>query len=159
MEEPGGGLPRFLCDEMLGRLARYLRAAGYDTHLAATGTADRDLLQQAIAEGRHFLTCDRLILDHRAANGVACLLAPGPLEALAAAVAARYGIDWLRAPFTRCLVDNTPLADADHRAHPHLPPDLAGRTVRRCPSCGRFYWFGSHCRRMRQQLERLQNGG
>jgi uncharacterized protein with PIN domain len=29
--------PRFLCDEMLGRLCRYLRAAGYDALLANNG--------------------------------------------------------------------------------------------------------------------------
>lgn len=158
MSERSGFPPRFLCDEMLGRLARYLRAAGYDTALAAPGSPDRDLLQQAIAEGRQFLTCDRLILTHRAARGVACLLVPGPLDALAGALRARFAIDWLHAPFTRCLVDNTPLADSDHAAHPDLPPDLAGRTIRRCPACGRRYWFGAHCRRMRLQLERWQTG-
>lgn len=156
MDKAGGGPPRFLCDEMLGRLARYLRAAGYDTGLAAAGTTDRELLRTAVAEGRHFLTCDRQILEHRVAPGVACLLVPGPLDALAAAVAERFVIDWLHAPFTRCLVDNTPLQDALHSAHPELPADLVGRTIRRCPACGRVYWFGSHCRRMRQHLERWQ---
>lgn len=37
----------WFCDEMLGRLARLLRAAGHDTALAPAGTADR-----ARAEGR-----------------------------------------------------------------------------------------------------------
>lgn len=158
MTDAGGGVPRFLCDEMLGRLARYLRAAGYDTRLATPGTTDRELLRQAIEEGRYFLSCDRLILEHRAASGVVWLLAPGSLDVLAAAVRDRFAIDWLHAPFTRCLVDNTPLAEADHADHPDLPVDLAGRTVRRCPACGRRYWFGSHCRRMRLQLERWQSG-
>lgn len=148
--------PRFLCDEMLGRLARYLRAAGYDTRLAAAGQPDGELLQIAIAEGRHFLTCDRLILAHRAAGGVAHLLTHGDLDALAAAVARHFALDWLYAPFTRCLVDNTPIEAAQHAAHPHLPDDLAGREIRRCPACGRIYWFGAHCRRMRQRLEAWQ---
>jgi len=38
--------PRFLCDEMLGRLCRYLRAAGYDALLANNGRSDRELLRQ-----------------------------------------------------------------------------------------------------------------
>lgn len=154
--------PRFLCDEMLGRLARYLRAAGYDTLLAAGGTADRELLQLAAEEGRYFLTCDHLILDHRAADGVAHLLRPGTLDELAAAVTISFAIDWLSAPFSRCLVDNTPLQAADHARHPDLPADLAGREIRSCPECGRIYWFGSHCRRMRIRLEGWQatfNGG
>ncbi len=141
---------------MLGRLARYLRAAGYDTRLAAAGQPDRELLQLAIAEERHFLTCDRLILEHRGAAGVAHLLVHGDLEALAAAVSRRFALDWLHAPFSRCLVDNTPLEAARHAAHPHLPADLAGREIRCCPACGRIYWFGAHCRRMRQRLESWQ---
>ena len=35
---------RFLCDEMLVKLARLLRAAGYDTYLAAGGEKDEQLL-------------------------------------------------------------------------------------------------------------------
>jgi len=34
-------LPRLLCDEMLGRLCRYMRAAGYDALLANGGRSPR----------------------------------------------------------------------------------------------------------------------
>ncbi|MBL8440319.1 MAG: hypothetical protein JNK96_03780 [Betaproteobacteria bacterium] len=141
---------------MLGRLARYLRAAGYDTRLAVAGQPDRDLLRLAQAEDRHFLTCDRLILQHRAAAGVAHLLVHGDLEALAASVAESFGLNWLHDPFSRCLVDNTPLEATLHAVHPELPADLAGRAISRCPVCGRVYWFGAHCRRMRQRLAAWQ---
>ena len=70
-------LPCFLCDEMLGRLARYLRAAGYDTMLATGGTADRDLLHLAAAEARYFLTLDRAIPQHKASAGIVFLLPNG----------------------------------------------------------------------------------
>ena len=43
---------RFLCDEMLVRLARLLRAAGYDTYLAEGGEADGSLIKTARREGR-----------------------------------------------------------------------------------------------------------
>ncbi len=46
-------LPRFLCDEMLGRLCRYLRAAGYDALLANGGRGDAELLRQCLEEGRY----------------------------------------------------------------------------------------------------------
>ena len=54
-------MERFLCDEMLARLCRYLRAAGYDAALASDGIRDRVLLQQCQAEARRFLTLDRRI--------------------------------------------------------------------------------------------------
>ena len=50
---------RFLCDEMLVRLARLLRAAGYDTSLATDGEADAALLRLARDEGRILLTRDK----------------------------------------------------------------------------------------------------
>src|SRR3954469_17556351 len=50
---------RFLCDEMLGRLARLLRAAGYDTYLAADGEPDAELIKLARREGRVLVTRDK----------------------------------------------------------------------------------------------------
>lgn len=154
-----GGAPRFLCDEMLGRLGRYLRAAGYDTLVASGGRPDADLLRQAREEGRYFLTLDRLIIEHKAAEGVAFLLPRGDLDRLSLTVANRFGIDWLGRSFTRCLVDNTPLESADTEQRRTLPSDLAGREVRHCPTCGRVYWAGSHYHRMRARLAAWQAAG
>src|SRR6185295_6895869 len=106
---------------MLGRLARYLRAAGYDTRLASGGLPDRDWLIAARVEERYFLTMDREILNHRAANGVAILLPHGDLDTLARTIDERFAIDWLDRAFTRCLVDNTPLVPASDAERQTLP--------------------------------------
>lgn len=115
--------PRFLCDEMLGHLCRYLRAAGYDALLASDGRSDGDLLRQCRGEERYFLTQDRLVREHKAARGVALLLPQGDLDRLAAALGAHFGLDWLARAFTRCLEDNTPLAAADAAALARIPAD------------------------------------
>ncbi len=141
-----------LCDEMLGRLARYLRAAGYDTALASGGAQDRELLRRARQEHRVFVTCDRRIGEHKAAHGIALILPRGSLDASAAALTATLGIDWLRAPFTRCLVDNTALEAVPAPDHPRVPRDVPVPEARHCPACGRVYWAGSHHRRMRARL-------
>ena len=69
--------PRFLCDEMLGQICRYLRAAGYDTLFANGGHQDRKLLRQCHEEGRYFLTQDQLVAEHKVAHGVALILPQG----------------------------------------------------------------------------------
>jgi uncharacterized protein with PIN domain len=150
--------PRFLCDEMLGQLCRYLRAAGYDTLLAQNGASDAELLRQCRAQGRHFLTRDALIAEHKAARNVALILPHGSLDRLAAEVGAHYRLDWLRHAFTRCLIDNMPLAPADAAARARAPADAvrAGEPLRHCPACGRIYWRGSHYRRMRARLAAWQ---
>ena len=151
-------LPRFLCDEMLGSLCRYLRAAGYDAASAVTGASDAELLRQCHAEGRHFLTADSLICEHKAANGIALILPHAPLDQLAAMVGAHYRLDWLSHAFTRCLLDNTLLVEADAAAIARAPLDArkADEPLRRCPQCGRVYWRGSHYQRMREKLKAWQ---
>src|SRR3712207_469851 len=58
---------RFLCDAMLGGLAKWLRAAGYDTYYASEGTdvSDRSLTRKALDEGRVLLTSDGGFLERK----------------------------------------------------------------------------------------------
>ena len=151
--------PRFLCDEMLGRLCRYLRAAGYDALFANGGHSDGELLRQCLAEGRYFLTQDQLVQEHKAARGVALLLPQGALDQLAAALGAHLNIDWIGHSFTRCLEDNTPLVAADAAALARVPADALrpDEPLYHCPACGRIYWRGSHYQRMRAKLEAWQS--
>lgn len=152
--------PRFLCDGMLGGLCRYLRAAGYDTLLANDGEADRDLLRLCHDQGRHFLTHDRLIREHKAAQGIALILPQGDIERLAMLLHGHFRLDWLAHAFTRCLVDNTLLQDADIAAMQRVPVDARrpGEPLAHCPACGRVYWRGSHYKRMHARLMRWQAG-
>ena len=50
---------RFLCDEMLHGLGRWLRAAGYDTVIADGGLSDRAVAARCTDEHRVLLTKDR----------------------------------------------------------------------------------------------------
>jgi uncharacterized protein len=149
---------KLLCDEMLGRMARYLRAAGYDTGLLVPGTDDGAAIARAAREGRLLLTTDRELAQRREARGRTLVLQVAPLDETARALSAALGIDWQHAPFTRCLVDNTPLACASRDQRAALPPRARGLAgpVRVCPACGRLYWPGSHVRRMKARLARWQ---
>src|SRR5512146_2735158 len=131
--------PRFLCDEMLGRLCRYLRAAGYDALLANGGRHDREWLRQCHEQGRYFLTQDQLVREHKAALNVAVILPQGDIDQLAARLCAHFPLDWLSHSFTRCLVDNTPLQTADAAALERVPADALRphEPVSLCPACGR----------------------
>jgi len=149
---------RFLCDEMLGRLARYLRAAGYDTALASGGAADRDVVALARREHRCLLTCDRGIAEHKAARGIAVILPRSPLDVLAQELASTLHVQWLRAPFTRCLVDNTPLQPVTRDDVQRVPRDVDVANARSCRTCGRVYWAGSHHQRMQRRLQAWSEG-
>jgi uncharacterized protein len=140
---------------MLGRLARWLRVLGYDT-IYDPALDDRTLVALANAEGRVVLTRDRRLLrDLRPARQLE-ITSESPLEQLSTVIDACA----LQPPtelFTRCLLCNAVLDELPRdEARSLLPPksrDLPGPT-RRCPSCGRVYWLGSHARRMRETLRR-----
>jgi uncharacterized protein with PIN domain len=148
-------MTRFLCDEMLARLGRWLRAAGYDTAIAAPGEDDGTLVARCVAEDRLLLSRDARMAERRAAAGRVVLLTGQSVDGWAQQLTARCGVDWLAAPFSRCLIDNTLL-----QPHPQgaaaAPP--SARTlpgpVMQCPGCRRTYWPGSHARRIRTRLER-----
>ncbi|WP_049623044.1 Mut7-C RNAse domain-containing protein [Frateuria defendens] len=145
---------RLCCDRMLAGLARWLRAAGYDTTVAAADETDRAIAERCCEARRVLLTCDRHLAAHPPAGLDVRRLIVNDADAQALQLAQALGIDWTLAPFTRCLLDNTPLreASADERAGmPPLARELQG-PYRACPACGRVYWPGSHVRRMARRL-------
>jgi uncharacterized protein with PIN domain len=150
---------RFVCDVMLARLARYLRAAGYDTLVAEPQAPDAELVRRAVDENRWLITMDRQILEHKAGQGRVRLLPPGTVQEQAQWLAMDLGLDWLVQPFSRCLVDNSPLVVATSERVVQVPA-LVSRTTTdfmACPECGRVYWAGSHHRRMHATLTAWQS--
>jgi uncharacterized protein with PIN domain len=148
------GTPRLYCDAMLASLARWLRAAGYDTGLAPASATDRAVLDACRAQQRILVTRDRHLAAHAGAGVRVSLLVTNRLDAQVGELTAELEIDWTRAPFTRCLLDNTPLHEATPDERERVPPrarDLPG-PFRACPLCGRVYWPGSHVRRMQARL-------
>ena len=146
--------PKFLVDEMLQRLGRWLRAAGYDTVIAINATPDYYLLRQAIDENRLLLTRDRKLTEHRRAIGNVVLLSCNSLDECVQELTQALQIDWQHDPFSRCLVCNTPLHDATPDQIQHAPASVHNRELPAlyCPKCNQVYWEGSHVKRMRHQL-------
>lgn len=145
---------RFLCDEMLQRAGRWLRAAGYDVLIAEPGQPDRELITLARREGRLLLTRDRGLIEYRDADDCVVLLEANELRDILAEIDTRLGIDWLKQPFSRCMECNTPLVPAPAAARLRVPPESLreDETLLYCPRCDKPYWNGSHVRRMRRLL-------
>lgn len=142
---------------MLARLGRWLRAAGYDTAISGSGQSDRELIALCRREGRILVTKDRQLAAAASAEVETVLLTRDGVGAEAEQLGLAMRIDWLRAPFTRCLVDNTPLDDATAEDVARTPDkaQALGGSMHVCPLCGRLYWPGSHVRRMTARLQRF----
>lgn len=151
----GRAEPRFSADAMLGRLARWLRAMGYDTRYDAH-VEDGELVRRALLEGRVVLTRDRRLPDEWTVPSALVLETGAPLEQLREVVS-HFDLDWRRGTFTRCTRCNVPVEPLTRdAARGRVPPGVFARTERfaRCPGCDRVYWDGSHTDRMRRVLER-----
>jgi uncharacterized protein with PIN domain len=153
--------PRLLtADAMLARLARWLRVLGFDTFYDPS-LHDHALVQLSNTEARTLLTRDRHLLRELRPLSSLEITHDSALDQLHQTVTALK----LPAPpelFTRCMVCNTVLSAPLPRpeADALVPEGVRGipGPIRRCPSCGRVYWLGSHARRMREAIDRTLPG-
>lgn len=147
---------RLLCDEMLGRLARWLRLLGLDVAYVQH-VDDATLLRVAAAEGRLLLTRDEALA--RAAQGQAVLVKALEPEAQLREVVLALGLKPDAAVMlSRCSLDNAALEEATKAdAEGHVPPGVFAAHERywRCPACARFYWRGTHTERIEAVLKAL----
>ncbi|MBY6185769.1 Mut7-C RNAse domain-containing protein [Marinobacter hydrocarbonoclasticus] len=143
--------PRFLADAMLIRLARWLRALGYDTRLYPEAT-DAELVLVANREARWLLTRDKALLTERKPNQGLYVPSQVPLEQLAQ-ILHHFHLQPSTLSFSRCLLCNTPLEAVDASLPlPDYAAHLTSQPRRRCPDCHRQYWFGAHGNRMLSTL-------
>jgi uncharacterized protein with PIN domain len=145
--------PAFLCDAMLGSLARWLRTLGYDAaYDAAAG--DRELLARAARERRTLLTRDTRIPRRGETPPVLLLRSNGGLGQLGE-LARELRLGPPPGLFTRCLRCNAVLAAATGAQVEARVPDFvraAGPVFLACPVCRRVYWSGTHRREMLRRL-------
>ncbi|MEO0564921.1 MAG: Mut7-C RNAse domain-containing protein, partial [Chloroflexota bacterium] len=143
--------PRFILDTHLGRLAAYLRMAGFDT-LYRNDYPDDELAQVAHDERRVLLTRDIGLLKRGLVTYGYFVRETNPAKRLHEIVdrfdlsAHTDGVGFARC--TRC----------NGTLHPATPDEVRGRvrdttldyydTFHVCEDCEQVYWAGSHYQRM-----------
>ena len=149
---------RFVLDEHLGRLARYLRLLGFDAWWRP-GTDDGELARRSAGEERVLLTRDRGLLKRGAVTLGAYVRETDPRRQVLE-VLRRFDLAGDLEPFTRCLVCNGLLEPAGRAEVAGRVPPAVGRSQARfstCPDCSRVYWEGSHYERLSALVERMRN--
>lgn len=147
---------RFVLDAMLGRLAHWLRAMGYDTLYLGPAADDR-LLAVARAEQRVLVTRDGALA--RLAGPLGYRLRAERVEEQLVELVQGLGLAppedaWL----SRCLECNAVLEPRRPEAvREAVPPAVLARRADfwRCPRCGRVYWAGTHAAEMLARIAAL----
>lgn len=143
---------RFLTDDSLALVARRLRALGFDVEVAR-GARLEELFAAARLSGATVLTLSTRRPGAR--HSVPVITLPrGDAAAAVRELAARHAPEL--PPFGRCLECNSVLQSRfAAEARGQVPSGVARSAVmlRHCPTCGRWYWEGSHTARLRAWLE------
>lgn len=143
---------RFVTDSSLGSLARHLRLLGHDV-VTLRGARLEEVLAAARREGRTVLTLSRR--RPRRWADVPALTVSRDEAGTVRELAGRYPPG--DPPLSRCGGCNTRLERRlAIEARGEVPARVlrAGRELRYCPGCGKWYWDGTHVRAIRDWLER-----
>lgn len=150
------GEPKFFADVNVARLARWLRAAGFDTAWE-DAIADAALVRRATLENRFVLTLDKRLPKEWRADHI-LLLQSEKTDAQFAEVVNRLQLKSPRAFFSRCLACNSVLRAATvEEIAEGAPPKIreSAPTFRFCTRCRKIYWEGSHTARMRAAISEI----
>jgi uncharacterized protein len=154
-----GGEPRFLADQMLGRLAVWLRLIGYDT-AQPLDRPDSWLLRLAREEDRILLTQDAPLA--RATSVHTYYVQARTFEEQLVEVVRTFDLPVDPARFlSRCTRCNSRVDRlAAEAARPLVPPAVrdAHEDFFACPSCQKVYWRGDHCERILDRLAGMRLG-
>ena len=142
----------FLCDQNLGRLARWLRIMGYDTEKLSAW--DETAVRQAIASGRVVLTRLRRMAGRQGCVVIHADAVRMQLREVAGVCDLFSG----QSPMSRCSVCNCNLRLVDSADIKACVPDqvyITHKNFARCPGCGRIYWSGTHAIRIIEEIRSI----
>lgn len=152
--------PRFVADVMLGRLAKWLRIAGFDV-LYSNRYIDEELIRISSLEHRILLSRDTRLLVRKSVCRFVFLESGKILEQMRQVFRAT-GVKNLPGLLSRCLYCNEVLAEVPRERARDLVPPYVFETQAKftsCSACGRIYWAGTHRQAVLRTLESLLTSG
>ena len=151
--------PAFILDVHLGKLARLMRMAGFDT-LYRNDLEDDEIIEISVREHRIILTRDIGILKHNLVTHGHWMHNTNP-EKQFKEVVHRFDLKGDVNTFTRCLKCNGTLKEVPKNVVYDKLPECVKKHFDefwQCSSCGNVYWKGSHYDRMKEKIDDLLDG-
>ena len=150
---------KFICDDNLGKLAKWLRTLGYDT-LFFDPIEDGELVSRALKESRVVLSRDTHLFRFKLKLGerLLHLESDKPLDQLKQVVKHFKLKTDKELLFSRCLVCNQVLEKVEKeeikdRLYPYVYKTQ--KDFVRCSQCDRIFWSATHVERMIKTLSEI----
>lgn len=148
---------RFIVDEMLGRLAKWLRMLGYDTTYN-TPTTDSSLVNQAFREQRVILTRDTRLVERKYVPRYILIKSDKYIEQLRQVIVELNLVPDKNLFFSRCLLCNAEIESIPKNIIKEKVPPYVYETQTNflhCPKCDKIYWAGTHVGEAHKKLQEV----
>ncbi len=159
---PAVEIQRFLVDQNVGKLTKWLRLLGYDA-VFFTGDDDNQMVKQALNENRILITRDTAIRRRKVAlSGQLTVITFETEDAETQMQQLIAGLSLIEdsQPLSRCLEDNALLHFIDKTDVEKRVPTHTFKTqdeFMECPACGRVYWRGTHWQALERRLNSFKS--
>ena len=149
---------KFLCDQMLGTLAKWLRIYGFDTFYANRDISDSELLDISKKENRILITRDKdLIITARRENIENIEVNTTDLDEQISIVLGNTKPDKNKV-LSRCILCNAKVEDIKKQDVEGKVPEKVFKNKDKfwfCKNCNKIYWKGSHYEKMFEKIDNL----
>jgi len=148
---------KFIVDEMLGKLAKWLRLLGYDTSYI-TSIDDGTLVQLAFREKRIIITRDTHMLERKHLPRYLFIKSDNYLEQVKQTFEELNLTINFNMFFTRCLLCNSMLCSITKEMVKGSVPEYTYQTHEEffnCPQCDKIYWSGTHREKIYENLKKI----
>ena len=147
---------KFLVDQMLGTLAKWLRFSGIDTYYATQSIHDDELLHIAKKENRVLVTRDKELIIRAQKRDIQVIpVFTRVLDEQLKKVLIQTTVDSTQI-LSRCSLCNTQLISIVKEKVKDKVPDNVYQTNETfwiCPTCHKIYWRGSHYDKILQKIK------
>jgi len=147
---------RFIVDQHLGKLARYLRMLGIDTAYNEN-LSGHEFVEKANHENRILITKDHSILKRNELK-FGYFIYADDLDSQLEELVLQFKMKEHILLFSRCLECNSILHPVEKAQIEHRLPKKVREghdTFTMCEPCDKIYWKGMHYQRMKQKIENI----
>ena len=150
---------KFLCDQMLGTLAKWLRILGFDTLYANSEIDDSEIIKVTKKEKRVLLTRDKTLIHIARRENIKTIeINTTDINEQLKTVLENIKPDKNKF-LSRCLLCNTPVKEIDKNKIKNKIPEKVFKNNEEfwyCPKCNKIYWKGSHYLNMIKKINKLK---
>ena len=150
---------KFLCDQMLGTLAKWLRLFGFDTFYADAEIDDDVLLDIAKREGRVIVTRDKQLITMGNKRDLQIVgITSTDLDEQLHHILRDTDINEDDV-LSRCSLCNTVLDEMEKSNTKSKVPEKVFQNNEKfwfCPKCDKIYWMGSHYDKIIKKIDSIK---